>query len=269
MNKKYAWPKGRWDWPIKVSHKHGVRCGQMIWVGGQVDLTSTGEVRNSGNLSAQVANCVENLRKVLEDLGSGLPDLVKLLCFYVNDGSVDESNFLSMVARTLPPGANPAVTVVPVPYLAYPGMVVEIEGYAMRGTDDRPLPRRTLDRSGLSPLPAPFMQGVRCGKMIFVSGQSPVDDRGNVVLVNDIVGQTRQVMKQVQRILGSFGADFDDVVKLNRWYVGHGTVEDFEPAAFACAAHFKEPGPTATGMPLPRHSLPGQQIKIEVVAMLG
>src|SRR5437016_9973289 len=113
------------------------------------------------------------------------------------------------------------------------------------------------------------MQGVRCGKMIFVSGQSPVDDRGNIVLANDIVGQTRQVMKQVQRILGSFGADFDDVVKLNRWYVGHGTVEDFEPAALACAAHFKEPGPAATGMPLPRHSLPGQQIKIEVAAMLG
>jgi len=112
--------KGHWDWPIKVSHKHGVRCGQMIWVGGQVDLTSTGEVRNSGNLSAQVPNCLENLRKVLEDLGSGLPDLVKLLCFYVNDGSVDELNFLSMVARTLPPGANPAVTAVPGPIATTP-----------------------------------------------------------------------------------------------------------------------------------------------------
>ena len=50
---------------------------------------------------------------------------------------------------------------------------------------------------------------------------------------------------------------------------GQGTVEDFEPAALACAAHFKEPGPAATGIPLPRHARQGQQIKIEVVAMLG
>ena len=48
--KRHAWPEGHWDWPIKVTHKHGVRSGQMIWVGGQVDLTSDGEVRNAGDL---------------------------------------------------------------------------------------------------------------------------------------------------------------------------------------------------------------------------
>jgi enamine deaminase RidA (YjgF/YER057c/UK114 family) len=58
-------------------------------------------------------------------------------------------------------------------------------------------------------------------------------------------------------------------VKVNRWYVGRGTVADFEPAALACAAHFSEPGPAATGIPIPRHAADGQQIKIEAVAMLG
>jgi enamine deaminase RidA (YjgF/YER057c/UK114 family) len=90
-----------------------------------------------------------------------------------------------------------------------------------------------------------------------------------VAMPYDIVGQTKHVMAAIGRVLASFGAGFDDVVKVNRWYVGHGTVEDFEPAALACAAHFNEPGPAATGIPLPRHALPGQQIKIEVVAMLA
>ena len=93
--------------------------------------------------------------------------------------------------------------------------------------------------------------------------------RKATLLAGDIVGQTKQVMRQVGDALSSFGASFDDVVKINRWYVGQGTVEDFEPAALACAAHFKEPGPAATGIPLPRHARAGQQIKIEVVAMLG
>ena len=215
MKREYAWPPGHWNWPIKVSHKHGVRSGQMIWVGGQVDLTSTGEVRNQGNLAAQVPNCIRSFERVLAELGAGLLDVVKLLCFYVNDGTVNEREFLRLVASALPPGARPAITAIPVAYLAYPGMVAEIEGYAMRAEDGMALPRQIVDKAP-TPLPAPFVQAVRCGKMIFVSGQTPVDEQGKLVLLGDIVGQTGRVMRQIEQLLAEFGAGFDDVVKVNR-----------------------------------------------------
>ncbi len=268
MEKRYAWPEGHWDWPVHLSHKHGVRCGQMIWVGGQVDITETGQVLNAHDLKLQTANALANFERVLKELDCGFSDLVKLLCFYVEDGSVGEDAFLEMVAATLPADARPAVTAIPVPYLAYPGMVVEIEGYAMRGTDDAALPRTYAPAEGLSPLPAGFASAVRCGKMIFVSGQSPMDG-GRIVSPGDIVAQTKQVMRQIGTALESFGAGFDDVVKLNRWYLGKGSVEDFEPAALACAAHFSDPGPAATGIPLPAFPRAGQAIKIEAVAMLN
>jgi enamine deaminase RidA (YjgF/YER057c/UK114 family) len=241
----------------------------MIWIGVQGDLAEDGQARHGGDLNAQIESSIENISRVLKELGSDLTDLVKLLCFYVNVGSVDEQAFLAQVGKRLPPGTRPAVTAVPVPYLAYPGMLVEIEGYAMRGEDDRPLPRSYAPVAGLSPLPTPFVPALRCGKMIFVSGQTPVDEQGRLVLPDDVIGQTKQVMRQVGQALKAFGADFADAVKLNRWYVGHGTVEDFEPASLACAAHFSEPGPAATGIPLPRHALPGHKIRIEIVAMLG
>jgi enamine deaminase RidA (YjgF/YER057c/UK114 family) len=269
VEKQYAWPKGHWNWPIEVVHKQGVRCGQMIWMGGQTDTTPEGKVNNPGNLAVQTANSIANLGRVLADLGCDFTDLVKLLCFYVNDGSVKEPDVLAMIAAALPAGARPAITLVPVAWLCYPDMVVEIEGYAMLGTDGRKLPRSFADGPTLSPLPTAFAPALRCGKMIFVSAQSPANADGSLACPDDIVGQTRQVMKQVGDALKAFGADFDDVVKINRWYVGAGQVEDFEPAALACAAHFKEPGPAATGVPLPRHAVPGQLLKIEVVAMLN
>lgn len=241
----------------------------MIWIGAQADLTEQGEVRHAGDLAAQISAVIGNIGRVLQGLGAEFSDLVKLLCFYVNDGSLDEHEVLARVGAQLPPGTRPAITAVPVPYLSYPGVVVEIEAYAMRGEDDQPLPRSYAPCDGLSPLPAPFAPALRCGKMIFVSGQTPVDAQGRLALPNDVIGQTKQVMKQIGRALKAFGADFGDVVKLNRWYVGHGTIEDFEPAALACAAHFTEPGPAATGIPLPRHAQPGHLIRIEVVAMLG
>jgi enamine deaminase RidA (YjgF/YER057c/UK114 family) len=269
VQKRYAWPKGHWDWPIKVTHKHGVRSDQMIWVGGQVDLTSSGTVLNAGDLATQTQNCMANFGRVVEELDASLVDLVKLLCFYVNDGTVDEQMFLETVGQALPEGARPAVTAVPVPYLAYPGMQVEIEGYAMLGEDHARLPRSYAVLPDVPALPTSFAQGVRCGRMIFISAQSPVDGDGSVAFPGDIVAQTKQVMVQIGRALGSFGASYDDVVKINRWYVGHGTIADFESAALACAAYFNEPGPAATGVPIPRHARDGQQIKIEVVAMLG
>ena len=269
MKRRHVWPEGHWAWPIKVSHKHGLRCGQMIWIGGQVDLTPAGEVLHPGALWAQIPVVIGHLRRVLEHLDCDLPDLVKLLCFYVNDGSIDETRFLEAVAAELPETARPAVTAVPVPYLAYPGMMVEIEAYAMRGEAGEPLARGYAATPTLSPLPARFAPALRCGKMIFVSGQSPVDGNDAVYRPGDIVGQTNQVMTQVGAALAEFGAGFDDVVKVNRWYAGRGTVTDFEPAALACARHFREPGPAATGVPIPRHARAGQQIKIEVVAMLG
>ena len=139
----------------------------------------------------------------------------------------------------------------------------------MRSEDGDALSRSYAPSPGLSPLSGRFAQALRCGKMIYVSAQSPVDGKGRLLASGDIVAQTKLVMRQIEAALGHFGAGFDDVVKLNRWYVGGGTVADFEPAALACAAHFNEPGPAATGVPIPRHALAGQQIKIEVVAMLG
>jgi enamine deaminase RidA (YjgF/YER057c/UK114 family) len=269
MKKRHAWPEGHWNWPIEVCHKHGVRCGEMIWVGGQVDMTPEGAVCNEGDLEAPTRNAMENVARVLAELDCDLGDLVTLLCFYVNDGSLDEFRFLEMVGACLPAGARPAVTAVPVPWLAYDGLRVEIEGYGMRRENGARMARTFApDRAGAA-LPPPFCQALRCGKMIFVSGQYPLEAGGEVAHPGDIVAQTEEVMRRVGAALGHFGAGYDDVVKLNRWYAGGSGIEAFEAAALACAAHFEEPGPAATGVPLPRHADGDVKIKISVVAMLG
>ena len=269
MKKKHAWPEGHWNWPISVTHKHGVRCGEMIWVGGQVDLTPEGVVRNPGDLATQTSNSMSYFGTVLENLDCDLQDLVQLLCFYVNDGSVDEIDFLNMVGDCLPPGTQTTVNAIPVPYLAYQGMRVEIEGYAMRRKNGERTTRTYASNDGMSPLPSPFCQALRSGKMIFVSAQYPIYVNGDVYSPGDIVAQTNHEMEQIGKLLGQFGAGFDDVVKNNRWYAGSSGIDDFEPAAMACAANYKEPGPAATGIPIPRHANPDVTIKLSVVAMLG
>ena len=241
----------------------------MFWVGGQVDLNTEGEVQNPGNLAKQTVNCMSYFNRVLEDLDCQFEDLVTLLCFYVNDGSVDETEFLQQVASCLPEECRTTVTAIPVPYLAYDGLMVEIEGYAMRRENGESTVRTYTETCGSSLLPKPFVEGLRCDKMIFVSGQYPVDAEYMVTNKDDIVGQTNVVATRISRVLQEFGATFDDVVKINRWYVGGSGIEDFESAALAFARNFSEPGPAATGIPIPRHADDEVLIKISAIAMLG
>ncbi len=241
----------------------------MIWLGGQVDLDSKGEVQNPGNLVKQTANSMSYFGRVLEDLNCQFEDLVTLLCFYVNDGSVDESEFLQQVANSLPDDCWTTVTAIPVPYLAYDGLMVEIEGYAMRRENGERTVRAYTESRGTSSLPKPFVEGLRSDKMIFVSGQNPFDTENKVTNKDDIVGQTNVVANRISRVLEEFGATFDDVVKINRWYVGSSGIEDFESAALAFAENFSEPGPAATGIPIPRHADDEVLIKISAIAMLA
>ena len=240
----------------------------MVWVGGQVDLTPGGTVCNADDPVRQVFQSMKNFDAVLGEFGSSLEDLVYLNAFYVRNDRFGESEFLDTIAATLPAGTRTAITTVPVPCLAYPGMMVEIEGYAMTGQDGQRLSRQYAPETAPGSRPGPFCTAVRCGKMIFLSAQSPCDRQGNILGRGNIVVQTRQVSRNLLSALSHFGADFDDVVKTNRWYAGGVGIEDFEPAALEFAANFTEPGPAATGIPVPCHDNPDELIRIALIAML-
>jgi enamine deaminase RidA (YjgF/YER057c/UK114 family) len=240
----------------------------MVYVGGQVDKDIKGLVLNHYDLKTQTRVVVNHIRTVLRDLDIALDDIVKLVVFYVNDGSVDEDAFLADLRAQLGVGPAPALTTVPIPYLAYPGMLLEIDTIAMRGEDLAALPRTVSAPSGHWRLAGPFSQGLRCGNMIFVSGQVARGPSGEVRHSGDLTRQTTDVMEHIGRILSEHGATFDDVVKLNSYYVDGGHHEAWRGSIDACRAFFRSPGPVVTGIPL-RWLPDGLMIKTDVIAMLG
>ncbi len=267
--RRYTWPDGHWDWPIHVTHKHGVRCGEMIFFGGQVDLDSAGNVRNPGDLTAQTRAAMAYIRVILAELDADMVDLVKLICFYVHERDEDRDRLLAEVAAALGEGPGPVISLVPLPALAYEDMVVEIEGVAMRGADGA-RPARTASNAGIpAPLPAPFSHALRCGRMLFVGGQTALDADGGVVEAGDLVAQSRLVAERIGGLLSDLGAGYNDVVKVNRYYVAGGTAAEWEGSALAVASYFAEPGPAATGIPIPALFRDGLMISVEVTALLG
>ena len=58
----------------------------------------------------------------------------------------------------------------------------------------------------------PYSQAIKCGNMLFTSGQIPIDPATSQVEATDIVGQTEQVCKNLCAVLTEAGTSFEKVV---------------------------------------------------------
>ena len=271
-NRSYAWPEGHWDWYQHLAFKHGVRVGEMAFVGGQVDKTPAGDPLHAYDLATQTQVVIRHIDTVLREFGAGLADVVKLVAFYANDGRVDESAFLTEIGQhvlayaDISAGAGPAISLVPLPCLALPGMMVEIEAIAMWGRTGETLERFSANPLALAPLPPPFSHGVRCREHIWTSAQRCQSVDGRIRHAGEILAQTKVAIAQLRRVLEALGADLDDTVKLSTWYRGDGTRATWEPAARQRAAYFAAPGPVVSALATP--SLPlGEMTRMETWAM--
>jgi enamine deaminase RidA (YjgF/YER057c/UK114 family) len=266
MQRRYSWPDGDWNWPVDLTHKHGVRAGDFIFTGGQADLDTSGAVQHPDDLPAQVDSVFSYLTDVLLDLGADANDLVRLVVYFVGDAAA-ESLILDRLAARIGPDVRPVVNTISLPQLCYPGMMIELEGVAMRAVNGDRLPREHFHLPDLPQLAQAYSHVLRCGDVIFTSDISALNAEGAVVHPHDLIAQTTLMMDQLGLALGAAGADCDDVLKLNVFYAGDGTAQNWEKPALIRAGYFASPGPAATGISVSGFEREGLMSKIAVTAM--
>lgn len=59
----------------------------------------------------------------------------------------------------------------------------------------------------------PYSQAVKVGKLVYTSGQIPIDPATGAMEAPDITGQTEQVMKNLAAVLQAAGSSFEKAVK--------------------------------------------------------
>ena len=266
MNRRYSFPTGHWNWPVNLTHQHAVRAGNLVFTGGQVDLDANGVVRNKGDLDAQCRNSMAYMAVLFDDLSVEFADLVRLVVYYVGD-KIDEARLLGLLAEIIGSDARPAINFINMPELCYPDMRIEIEGVAMRAPDGRKVAKQYFRLDDLPPLPPAFSHAVRAGDMVFMSDISALSAQGDAMMPNDIAGQTTVMMERLCKLLLAVGSDFSDVVKVSTFYCGGGTARDWELSAKIRAEYFPNPGPSATGIPLPSFPYAGLMTKIAATAI--
>ena len=267
--KRYSWPEHHWHWPVELTHQHGVRSGDLVFTGGQADLDQSGCVVNPNLLDAQCKNVIRFVGDVLDDLDSAMDDVVRWVVYFVGDAA-DESYILSKLSEATSDHCRPTVSTVCLPALCYPGMRIELEAVAWcpdklskEGAVARPQYARGQN---LSALPEGFSHAVRCENLVFTSDCSAAGSSGEVLEPDDLLAQTHLMMHSMANTLNLVGATMNDVLKLNVFYKGDGTAENWSQPALARASYFDDPGPAATGIAVSGFALQGLMTKISATA---
>jgi 2-iminobutanoate/2-iminopropanoate deaminase len=77
------------------------------------------------------------------------------------------------------------------------------------------------------PAVGPFSHATRWGNLLFVTGQMPTDPRTGELIEGDVVAQAEQVRRNLEAVLGQFGASLDDALMVRVYLKDFDDYRDF------------------------------------------
>lgn len=179
-----------------------------------------------GGVKEQTAQCLKNIKAILESIDVPFDDIVKVNVFVQNIADIEAINEVyrrffpdSAIARAV--AYMPARTVIPVTALPMHALV-QIEAVVSHG-DGTP-PQAVEDRHGIiveanntadAPLCPLSSQTVAFSHYNNLSAQLPIDPRTGKLVADDVKQQAEQCLQNIKTIVESVGHVMADVVKVN------------------------------------------------------
>lgn len=121
------------------------------------------------------------------------------------------------------------------------------------------------DVAGAPKAVGPYSQAVRCGNLLFCSGQIPIDPAAGQIVATDVEGQTHQVFTNIRAVLASQKLTLGSVVKATVFLQ---SMADFPRVNAVYAAEFEGHKPARSTVEVAKLPL-GALVEIEVVADCG
>ena len=103
------------------------RPGRLIFVSGQVDCDRDGKVRNPDDLEAQLKGTLDNLDIALRAQSASMRDLVQVTIYVVGLQPEHTARIREIRSAYFDTERPPAVTLLGIERLAFPGLRVEID----------------------------------------------------------------------------------------------------------------------------------------------
>jgi 2-iminobutanoate/2-iminopropanoate deaminase len=113
----------------------------------------------------------------------------------------------------------------------------------------------------------PYSQAIKVtgDTLLFVSGQTPLDSRGNLIGKGNISAQSRQVMENLKCTLEAAGGTLDDIVRTTVYIT---QLDHFKIVSDIRKEYFREPYPASTLLMVNNLYLKEILVEIDAIAVL-
>jgi enamine deaminase RidA (YjgF/YER057c/UK114 family) len=127
-----------------------------------------------------------------------------------------------------------------------------------------------LIRSGAlsDQVPYAYAAVVSSGSLVFTAGACPLDEEGVVTPLDDVAGQAKLVMRNLEQALAAAGAALSDVAK-STVYVATDDRDDLVSAWQVIREAFGEHDAPSTLVAVPVLGYEGQLVEVEAVAAVA
>ena len=271
LSSTIASPPGHWHWPADIGFAQGVRCGEMIFVGGQMALSGERTVVAPGDVVEQSHIVLRNIEAVLREFDAELDDSIRFFIFYRGTGTTEDWEVAVKVRASYFTEPGPCGTAIPVPGFFPEDIAIKMEVWAMLGEDGARLPRQHSWPEGHWDwsIHLPFKHGNQCRSLVFVGGQIPTDDKGRTMEVGNIEAQTDIAMRYLERIVTSYGLNLDDVIKVSAFYADECSEDAVRRNLGRRSTFFNAAGPTTTEVSLPFLAITDMLVEFEAIAVIS
>ena len=110
----------------------------------------------------------------------------------------------------------------------------------------------------------PYSQAIRCGQLVYTSGQIALDPVTGELVGENVEAQTHRALQNLQAVLKSAGTSLKNVIKTTVFLT---RMSDFQAMNAVYASYFGSPAParsTVAVAELPRQAL----VEIECIALV-
>jgi enamine deaminase RidA (YjgF/YER057c/UK114 family) len=244
----------------EYAYSRAVRVGDRVLVSGTTALSARGVVEGKGDLYRQTRHTMDTIFAALAQAGAAREDIVYTKTFLTDLAhSADYTRaWLEALGET-----RPTSTLLGVPALVLPEMLIEIEAEAIVGAAKT---RRDIYTQRQREKPRGYARAVEVGDWIWVSGCTSMNDAGEPQASGDWAAQSDLSVATAQWALAQAGATLDDVVR-RRTFTVEGARMD--RAHGEGPAWFAKSCPSSLGCRIAGLARPELLVEVEVTAVKG
>jgi enamine deaminase RidA (YjgF/YER057c/UK114 family) len=248
--------------PIEAQYAYSraVRVGERVYISGTTALNAQGVVEGPGDLYRQTRATMETIFWALEQAGGVPADLVYTKS-YITDVNKAADYWRAWVDALAE--IRPTSTLLVIPGLIRPEMLVEIEAEAIIGAAQS---RRDIYTPQLREKPRGYARAVEVGDWVYVSGCTSINAAGEIQAAGDWAGQYDLAHESVQWALAQAGATLDDVIRRRTFTVQSAQVN--RPYGEG-PAWFAQSCPVSMGCRIAGLARPELLVEVEAVALKG